>query len=190
MGQSTMKKYPLHIIVISLTLFHMAVDLLGNTVLYDSDAMGLNDEDFDNARQFGFFAFEISVWTLALIVACAVAEKIPTGWLGIAAVVFSMGITLGLAWWHAHLLVDNGITNAGAMSWFFLVLSLSYFCMAAGYKKTGGIAAWVIFGFLGWLMGKSIDEIKALIQFTVWSRVVFAIMGVVFLIYALHFYNY
>lgn len=62
--------------------------------------------------------------------------------------------------------------------------------MAASYKKIGGIAAYVLFGFLAFIMNISIEVIKAAIQLTVWSRVVFAIMALAFYVYYLHFYAY
>jgi len=180
----------LHILVSSPVIFHMAVDLLGNSEVYESSDSGTNEEDFNNAKQKWLFGLEMGLWTLALIITCAVAEKIPTVWLAIAAIAGVMAITLALAWVHSHQLVDNGIWTAGGASWFFLLLSLTYLCMAAGYNKIGGIAAYVLFGFLAFFMKTSIEAIKAAIQLTVWSRVVFVIMAVAFFLYFAHFYAY
>ncbi|NHJ12429.1 MAG: hypothetical protein EAX95_02080 [Candidatus Thorarchaeota archaeon] len=181
----------LHFLVVTQAIFHMAVDLLGETVVYESDSMGLNEEDFGNAKQVWAFMGEIALWIYALIMICAVAEKIPTGWFGIVAVVGFMGITLGLAWIHSHLLVDNGIWTAGAAAWFFLVLGISCFCIAAGLKTIGGVGATVILKALAFAMKTTFEVIKAAIQFTVWSKSVFVILGVLFsCIYYPHFYNY
>ncbi|MFW9845734.1 MAG: hypothetical protein ACFFD6_03215 [Candidatus Thorarchaeota archaeon] len=180
----------LHISTNSQFVFHMAVDLLGTAEIYDSSPSQATEEDFNNAQRTWGFAVEIGLWTLALIITCAVAEKIPTGWAAIAAVVSIMLLTLGIAWMHSHTLVDNGMWNAGAAAWFFLLLSLTYLCMAAGYKKVGGIAAYAIFAFLAFIMETSIEAIKAAIQLTVWSRMVFVTMAIVFFIYYSHFYSY
>ncbi|NHI83923.1 MAG: hypothetical protein EAX81_06450 [Candidatus Thorarchaeota archaeon] len=181
----------LHFLVVTQTIFHMAVDLLGDTVVYESDSMGLNEDDFINAMWIGAFMAGIYGWIYALILACAIAEKIPTGWGEIAVVVGVMAITLGLAWWNAHLLVDNGIWAAGAAAWFFLTLGISCLCIAAGLKTIGGIGATAILKTLAWAMKTTFEAIKAAIQFTKWSRFVFVLLFVVFVtIYAPHFYNY
>ncbi|NHI83383.1 MAG: hypothetical protein EAX81_03675 [Candidatus Thorarchaeota archaeon] len=181
----------LHSLVIAQAIFHMAVDLLGDTVVYESDSMGLNDDDFINAMWISAFMSEIYGWIYGLILACAIAEKIPTGWWGIAGVLITMAMTLGFAWCNAHLLVDNGIWAAGAAALFFLILGVSCFCIAAGLKTIGGSGATAILKALAFLAGTTFEAIKAAIQFTVWSKSVFVFLGFVFAcIYCPHFLNY
>ena len=180
----------LHIVISSTTVFHMSVDLLGTTELYDSSSEGANEEDFNNALLVAEFSAVNGLWMVALIMACAAAEKMPTGWWGIAGIILTMFATAAFAWYMSHQMVDNGQWTAGAASVYFIVLSISYFGIAAGLKKIGGISANVIIRFLAWCLGETAEAILAAVQFTNWSRLVFVIMGFLFLMYAGHFYLY
>lgn len=169
-------------------IVHMAVDLLGSTTVYSSDAMGANEEDFINELAVAGFGLTIGLMTYGLMIVCAVADK--AGWTGVAAVIVYMTIILGYAWWVSHGLVDNGQWAAGSAAAYFLILFGCYLGIAAGWKKIGGISGNIILGFLARIMKVSVEAIKGAVKFTNWSRVVFIIMALVFLVYYLHFLTY
>ncbi len=171
-------------------ILHMAVDLLQVTTVYHSDSMGATAEDFNNALAVAGFSLAIGLMTYALMITCVVAQNPATGFWGIGAVVLGMLAIGGYAWWVSHGLVDNGQWTAGGAALFFFTLALAYFFIAAGLKKVGGISANVLLGFLGWLLGVSVEAMKAAVVFSVWSRIVFIIMGVLFIVYTAHFLTY
>ncbi|MHA1652887.1 MAG: hypothetical protein ACTSVT_02735 [Candidatus Thorarchaeota archaeon] len=65
------------------------------------------------------FTLVLGLWTFALVVVCAVADKLP-GVLTFLGVLATMGFVLGYAWWFSHVMVDNQRWSAGAVAFFFL----------------------------------------------------------------------
>ncbi len=170
-------------------LLHMSVDIIWQTEVYSSDSVNANEEDLCNFFTMAEFACSLGLWQLALLFACAVAENAILG--GMSAVVLTMAATLGYAWITSNLLVENGVTSAGAMTGFFVLLGASYIGMAAGLKGVGNMTSNLLSKILGYLLGISEEAMKAALVFTRATRVIFIIMGVIFMtIFSSHFYNY
>ena len=136
------------------------------------------------------FALVLGLWTFALVVACAVADKSPSvlTFLGVLA---TMGFVLGYAWWFSHVMVDNGKWSAGKVAAFFVLLGLSYLLVPTGVKSGISVVTGILLRFLALVMRITLDAVKAAITFTTWTRVVLVTMGLIFLfVYAPHFYGY
>ena len=165
-------------------LLHMSIDIIANTEVYSSNSANANDEDLCNFFTMAGFACSLGLWQLALLIACAVAENAILG--GMSAVILTMVATLGYAWNTSNLLVENCVTAAGAMAGFFLVLGASYIGMAVGLKGVGNMTSNLLSRILGYLLGISEESIKAALVFTRATRVIFIIIGVIFMTIFFH----
>lgn len=64
----------------------------------------------------------------------------------------------------------------------FLILALVYFAIPIGVKGIGGISANLLLGLLAWFLGTSTSAVKAAVQLSVWSVIVFLIMALLFIV--------
>ncbi len=170
------------------TLFHLKVDLLGNSEIVQADTFGAESQDFENALLFGEWAFVVGLQLFGLYLVCAAAERIPaTGWWGVAAVILTMVLIAAYVWITACRLVENGIKSAGGMSFWFLQLSVAMICVAAGVKRVGSVAASAIMYFLKLIM--HVPEGVEIKKGGIWTALVFVTMAAVFFFYYGHFYG-
>ena len=135
-----------------------------------------------------FLAGLLLILSARLLVTTA-AEKIPaTGWWGVGAVLLTMGLILGYVWYTSHLFVDNGVKSAGSMAFWFELLALAMFCVAAGLKALGGIPANAFMKLIRfiWPLPPGAESLTT----GIWTSLVFVIMGIAFFIYYLHFLSY